>query len=139
MTITASTQNCDIHTAYAQVERTAESAKTVADGLFDRCVELESIILGIDTDAGDEEMTVDRLADILVATLTDFTAKLEEDRAEAERCMNDAGEAWTTVENLQYDYADTERFIDLALDVERGIRDPEELSRLVHDCADLAF
>lgn len=36
-------------------------------------------------------------------------------------------------------YADREAVIVMALDVERGIRDPDELSRLVHDCAGLAL
>jgi hypothetical protein len=44
-----------------------------------------------------------------------------------------------TLDDLQYTEGIQQDIAAMALDVERGIRDPEELSRLVHDCAGLAL
>jgi hypothetical protein len=44
-----------------------------------------------------------------------------------------------SLDDAQYEQSHQQDIAAMALDVERGIRDPEELSRLVHDCAGLAL
>ena len=52
---------------------------------------------------------------------------------------DDADDVAMALDDLQYTEGIQQDIAAMALDVERGIRDPEELSRLVHDCAGLAL
>jgi DNA repair ATPase RecN len=52
---------------------------------------------------------------------------------------DDSDDLAQALDDLQYVQGVQRDIADVALDVERGICDPEELSRLVHDCAGLSL
>jgi hypothetical protein len=58
---------------------------------------------------------------------------------ELDALQEDSDEIAYALETLQHDREATSDLAGIALDVERGIRDPDELSRAVHEAAGLAL
>lgn len=103
----------NIHTAYAKSRELEEAMERLSNALMDRTLEVSDMIR--DSDPATVKM------------LEKFAAALESDRAECERLLDDAWDVGVKLDSARLEEQATSDLAEIALDVQRGIRDHDEL------------